>query len=77
MHGEHRDTVRTWIRNPLAILSDDDAAGGIVVEGDRIAECLAPGAAPAAPCDRTFDASGHVVLPGLVNSKRMEKYVVP
>ena len=46
--------VRTWIRSPLAVLADGDAAGGIVVEGDRIAECLAAGAAPAAPCDRTF-----------------------
>ena len=61
--------MRTWIRDPLAILADDDdAAGGLVVEGNRIAECLAAGAVPAAPCDRTFDASGHVVLPGLVNT---------
>ena len=55
--------MRTWIQNPLAILAGDESAGGLVVEGDRIAECLAAGAAPAAPCDRTFDASGHVVLP--------------
>ena len=67
-YGEDRDTVRIWIRNPLAILAGDEATGGIVVEGDRIAECLVAGAAPAAPCDHTFDASGHVVLPGLINT---------
>ena len=60
--------MRIWIRNPLAILAGDDAAGGLVVEGDRIAECLAAGAAPATPCDHNFDASGHVVLPGLINT---------
>ena len=38
------------------------------MDGDRIAECLATGAAPGAPCDRIFDASEHVVLPGLVNA---------
>ena len=60
--------MRTWIRNPRAILADETAAGGLIVDGDRIAECLATGAAPGAPCDRTFDASEHVVLPGLVNA---------
>ena len=60
--------MRTWIRDPLAILADDDAAGGLVVDGARIAECLPAGAAPAAPCERVFDASEHVVLPGLVNT---------
>ena len=60
--------MRTWIREPLAILADEDAAGGLVVEGERIVECLPTGGEPAAPCDRVFDASGHVVLPGLVNT---------
>ena len=62
--------MRTWIRSPLAILADDDeaAAGGVVVDGARIAECLPAGAVPEAPCDRVFDASDHVVLPGLVNT---------
>ena len=60
--------MRTWIRDPLAILADETAAGGLVIDGDRIVECLPAGAAPAAPCDRTFDASEHVVLPGLVNT---------
>ena len=60
--------MRTWIRAPLAIFADGDASGGLVVEGARIAECLPAGAEPGAPCDRVFDASEHVVLPGLVNT---------
>ena len=60
--------MRTWIREPLAILADEAAAGGLVVEGARIVECLPAGGEPAAPCNRVFDASEHVVLPGLVNT---------
>ena len=60
--------MRTWIRGPLAILADEDAAGGLVVDGARISECLGAGSVPAVPCDRVFDASQHVVLPGLVNT---------
>ena len=59
--------MRTWIKNPLAVLADG-AEGGVVVEGARIAELVPRGAAPTAPVDATFDASRHVLLPGLVNS---------
>ncbi|MDB5535094.1 MAG: 8-oxoguanine deaminase, partial [Hyphomicrobiales bacterium] len=59
--------MRLWIKAPLAILAQD-AGGGLVVEGGRIVELLPAGAAPAAPVDETFDASEHVVLPGLVNA---------
>jgi 8-oxoguanine deaminase len=58
---------RTWVRSPLAILAEG-AGGGLVIEGSRIAELLPPGAAPSAPVDETFDASRHVVLPGLINT---------
>ena len=59
--------MRIWIKDPLAILATD-AARGLVVEGTRIVELVAVGGAPSAPVDATFDASRHVVLPGLVNA---------
>ena len=58
--------MRLWIKTPLAIFAEN-AAGGVVVEDGRIVELVA-GAAPASPVDETFDASRHVVLPGLVNA---------
>jgi 8-oxoguanine deaminase len=60
--------MRTWIKNPLAVLCDSDAAGGVVVEGGRIVELVSSGQRPAVPCDREVDASRHVVLPGLINT---------
>ena len=43
------------------------AERGVVVEGTRIAERVGKGET-AERIDATFDASGHVVLPGLVNT---------
>jgi 8-oxoguanine deaminase len=40
----------------------------MVIEGTRIVELVGRGAAPAAPVDATFEASRHVVLPGLINT---------
>ena len=61
---------RLWIRTPLAVFTanDLDAAGGVVVEDGRIAELVPAGGAPAAPCAEVFDASEHVLLPGLINT---------
>ncbi len=59
--------MRTWIKQPLAVLAEG-AGGGIVVDGAAIVELVAAGGRPAAPVDRTFDAGRHVVLPGLVNT---------
>lgn len=55
----------TWLRNPLAVLAD--APGGIVVRDGRIAELVPGGGAPSMPA-RVFDASRHVVIPGLINT---------
>lgn len=59
-----------WIKNPLAILSnsEDDARGGIVVEDGKIIELVAAGEVPAQSCDQVYDASQHVILPGLINT---------
>ncbi|MGD0722761.1 MAG: 8-oxoguanine deaminase [Roseiarcus sp.] len=59
--------MRLWIKDPLAILAQG-AERGVVVEGARIVELVGRAAAPAAPVDASFDASGHVLLPGLVNT---------
>ena len=55
-----------WIKSPLAVLAD--APAGIVVRDGRIAELLSGGQQPSATVDEVFDASRHVVLPGLVNT---------
>ena len=59
--------MRVWIKNPLAILAEG-AEGGVVVEGGKIVELVASGDEPARAVDTTFDASQHVVLPGLINT---------
>ncbi len=59
--------MRLWIKEPLAILAAG-AERGVVVDGSKIVECVAHGRSPESPCDLTFDASRHVVLPGLVNA---------
>src|SRR5579871_2341607 len=64
---EPQRRMRLWIKDPLAILAPG-AERGIVVEGGEIVECVARGQSPAIRPDATFDASRHVVLPGLVNA---------
>ena len=59
--------MRLWIKDPLAVFGEG-AARGCVIEGAVIVECVAAGAEPAAPVDTVYDASRHVLLPGLVNT---------
>ena len=56
-----------FLKSPLACMAEN-AAGGIVVRDGLIAEVLAPGAMPRTAVDQVFDASRHVILPGLVNT---------
>ena len=62
--------MRTWIKSPLAIHAGpgESANNGLVVEDDEIVELVSAGGTPGSPPDRIFDASDHVVLPGLVNT---------
>ena len=59
----------TWIRQPSAVFTanDLDAAGGIVVRDGRIVELVGTGKEPDTSFANIFDASGKVLLPGLVN----------
>ncbi len=62
--------MATWLKNPLAILADN-SDGGIVVEGTNIVELVPAGMRPtsrAASDLEIFDASQHVLLPGLINT---------
>src|SRR5882724_1880972 len=56
-----------WIRDPLAILADG-AERGVVVRQGRIVELVPAGGQPATADAAAFDASEHVVLPGLINT---------
>ncbi len=64
MPGRH---PTLWIKSPLAVFAEG-AEGGIVVQDGWIAELVPAGAEPAVRPDQTFDASEHVVLPGLINT---------
>ena len=59
----------TWIKQPCAVFTanDLDAAGGIVVRDERIVELVGTDKAPLTSVDDVFDASGLVLLPGLIN----------
>ncbi|PLC12000.1 8-oxoguanine deaminase [Kocuria flava] len=66
-----------WLREPLAVLTGDDAAdrdaaaaGGVVVDtaAGTVVELVPAGGTPAAgPCT-VLDAREHVLLPGLINT---------
>ena len=64
--------MKTWLKNPLAILinesEDDDTQGGIVIENNIILELVSRGQKPSCEVDQIFDASEHVILPGLINT---------
>lgn len=59
--------MRLWIKDPIVILAEG-AERGIVVEDGIIVELVGRGREPMLPVQATFDASRHVVIPGLINT---------
>lgn len=59
--------MRTWIKDPVAVWTGNasKASRGIVVEGTEIVELVDQ--EPAGGVDTVIDASGQVLLPGLIN----------
>jgi 8-oxoguanine deaminase len=56
-----------WIKDPTGIFADG-AERGLVVRGGKIVELVPAGGTPATADAVVFDASQHVVLPGLINT---------
>ena len=57
----------TWLRDPIGILAAG-AERGVVIDNGLIVELVPAGALPTTPGTVSFDASRHVVLPGLINT---------
>ncbi|MDR0989104.1 MAG: dihydroorotase [Prevotellaceae bacterium] len=58
---------RTHIYNAVLVNENRVTPGGIVIEGDTIAEILRPDQMPGFPCHETFDAKGAYLLPGVID----------
>ena len=56
-----------WLRNPLGILANN-AGGGVVVREGRVAALIPAGGSPDLRDVQVFDASNHVIIPGLINT---------
>ena len=61
-----------WVKNPLAhfTANSQDASNGIVIDtsSGKIIEVLGKMQTPKAKITQTFDASQHVLIPGLINT---------
>ena len=58
--------MKIWIKNPLGILAKN-SNGGLIVEDKKIVELIPSGKNPSSKYDSIFDASNHVIIPGLIN----------
>jgi 8-oxoguanine deaminase len=64
------ESARIWIKSPLACFngSTEIASNGLVIAGNCIEAVLAPDEEPVGPIAEVFDASEHILLPGLINT---------
>lgn len=59
-----------WVKQPKAVFTANlqDAKNGIVIQDGKIIELVGAGRQPLSDISETFDASNHVLLPGLINT---------
>lgn len=58
---------RTFIYNARIVNEGETFRGGIVIEGEVIAEILRENGQPSASCDENIDAKGFYLLPGIID----------
>ena len=58
---------RTYIHNARIVNEGQTFEGAIVIENEVIAEVLKAGETPASPCDKTIDAKGLYLIPGVID----------
>ena len=58
--------MKIWLKNPLGILAKN-SNGGLIVDDKKIVELIPSGKNPSSKYDSIFDASNHVIIPGLIN----------
>ncbi len=58
---------RTYIKNARIVNEGQTFVGSIVIEDEIIAQILKEGETPETPCDETIDASGHYLIPGVID----------
>ncbi|WP_218048868.1 hypothetical protein [Curvivirga aplysinae] len=59
--------MKIWLKNPLSILAEN-AENGLVIESGKIIELVPLGTEPTIQIDQIYDASQHVIIPGLINT---------
>jgi dihydroorotase len=58
---------RTLIRHAVIVNEGRRMGGSVVIEGEKIAEVLADGQSPSAPCGEVIDVDGGYLLPGVID----------
>ena len=63
-------SVTIWIKHPKAIFTANelDASNGLLIQDGKIIELVKKNGEPTLKYDEVFDASQHVITPGLINT---------
>lgn len=59
---------RTFIRNAILVNEGKTFKGGLVIEGENIAEIVSANELPSSPCQYEIDAEGMLLIPGVIDA---------